>query len=55
MKKVAILAFFVLLFISCGQEDDYAFKNIPSVVASTFQTNYPHAKDLEWEKKTRKF
>lgn len=48
MKIIPFLSLFLLLA-SCKEEDDYAFTNIPSIVASTFQTTFPDAKELEWE------
>jgi len=49
MKNFALITFCLLHFTSCNQDDDFSSANVPSIVLSTFQTNFSNAKDLDWE------
>lgn len=54
MKLFYCLSIFLLL-VSCKEEDDHAFTTVPSIVASTFQSNFQSTKALEWEMKNENF
>ncbi|SHI31500.1 hypothetical protein SAMN04488096_10176 [Mesonia phycicola] len=49
MKNLSLITISLLILTSCNQDDDYSSTDVPSIVASTFQTNFSNAKDLEWE------
>ena len=48
MKLFYFLSIYLLL-IACKEEDDHSFTTVPSVVASTFQSNFQNTIGLEWE------
>ena len=50
MKFTYLLGLIFISF-SCQEEDDHAFTEVPSLVASTFQLQFPEAKELEWQLK----
>ncbi|MBW2961708.1 hypothetical protein [Mesonia aestuariivivens] len=35
-----------LLLVACKEEDDHSFATVPSIVASTFQSNFQNTKEL---------